>query len=315
MKYGEAQPLVDRYYSGIEQEIRDLFAHIIYGPLGKTINEQIGAELRNASSPLIDAIHAGIIWYDSGEFRGSFNSKTTKALKEAGANWNTASRTFSLPWNDMPMELRTAQAHAEMNYDALRKSVIKSLDNMDIDSINHISDVSGKYFDAVTMINEDWEKKVKSISIPPNLTDQQKNIIAAEWGQNLDKYIKKWTADNILSLREAVYNNTFGGRTTKSLIEHIQENYEISKRKAKFLARQETSLLLSKFHETRYADIGVTEYKWSGTMDARERPDHKALQGQIFRFDSPPVVDLRTGRRANPGEDYGCRCKAIPVIR
>lgn len=40
----------------------------------------------------------------------------------------------------------------------------------------------------------------------------------------------------------------------------------------------------------------------------------KALNHKRFRWDNPPVVDEKTGRRCHPGKDYQCRCCALPVF-
>lgn len=45
----------------------------------------------------------------------------------------------------------------------------------------------------------------------------------------------------------------------------------------------------------------------------RTRSDHLRLNGQKFRWDDPPVVNLRTGERGHPGHDPRCRCYAEPV--
>jgi len=81
------------------------------------------------------------------------------------------------------------------------------------------------------------------------------------------------------------------------------------------IARQETSLFVSKYREERYTGAGITEYIWSTSKDQRVRPDHAALDHQVFSWDSPPVTDRATGKRNNPGADFGCRCLALPVIR
>lgn len=59
---------------------------------------------------------------------------------------------------------------------------------------------------------------------------------------------------------------------------------------------------------------GVTEYIWRTRRDWRVRPDHQDLDDTIQDWAHPPVVDMRTGRRAHPGEDFLCRCVAIPVL-
>ena len=68
-------------------------------------------------------------------------------------------------------------------------------------------------------------------------------------------------------------------------------------------------------------DAGCTKYRWSSSKDSRVRDCHRALDGKIFRWDDPPEMwyetkadRVYTGRHCHPGEDYCCRCVAIPVF-
>ena len=88
----------------------------------------------------------------------------------------------------------------------------------------------------------------------------------------------------------------------------------VSKDKARFLARNETSLLTAKYRQIRYEEIGIDKYEWSAVMDKRTRHLHKELNGKIFDFRNPPIIDAHTGQRGNPGETYNCRCLSIPII-
>lgn len=49
----------------------------------------------------------------------------------------------------------------------------------------------------------------------------------------------------------------------------------------------------------------TTYYVWSTQGDDKVRPWHAANEGRIFAWDNPPAT-------GNPGEEPGCRCKAIP---
>lgn len=288
---------------------------MLYIPLLKAIGRTEFKELKNSQSdPLTEAIKSGAVWYDDGLFHGIFNAAISRRLRDIGATYNPKSKTWSLSRFDLPPEISTAVASAQSNYNTMRANIIRTLDSVDIQSINNLSNIPDKYMQTIDWMEGDFMKAVRTITIPPNLTPAQRGILAAEWGQNLDLYVKGWLSDNILELREMVQTEAFQGNRAESMVKAIEHNYGVSRRKAKFLARQETSLLMSKFRETRYKDIGSTRYRWSGAMDERERPDHKALQGKIFSWDSPPVVDKKTGRRANPGEDFGCRCVAVALI-
>ncbi|MGH9864813.1 MAG: minor capsid protein [Candidatus Acidiferrales bacterium] len=299
--------LKDAYFKSIEREIKRLFDALIFDPIIKATGIPAKKEIKNAAAdPLAEAIAAGQVWYEDGLFKGSFNSKISRRLREIGATYNPRSRTWSLPPLLMPPEISVAFARAESGYQALRQHIITALAGVDIQSINVLSNLPDKYIQTINWMEGDFQKTVRAITIPPNLTDDQRGIIAAEWGQNLDLYIKDWIAQDILDLRKMVMEETFKGNRAESMVKAIQHNYGVSRRKAEFLARQETSLLMSKFRETRYRDIGSTTYRWSTSHDERVRHDHALLNTKVFSWDSPPVVDLKTGRRANPGEDFGC---------
>ena len=94
----------------------------------------------------------------------------------------------------------------------------------------------------------------------------------------------------------------------------IQKAYSVDRRHAQLLARDQIAKLNSNIAQKQQRDAGVEEYIWSTSGDSRVREDHARLNNKRFRWDDPPVVDRKTGRRAHPGEDYQCRCVAIAVF-
>lgn len=313
MKYLPPLTLKQKYYRGIEDAINAALRAVIYGPLLKSFKDD-ESELFNSDNALLDAIRSGSIWWDDGKFSGQFNAQTTKALRALGATYNAASKTWALPRDRLTGDLLMAQAHADMRYDAIRRSFLTTLDDMRIDSLDNYLHFAPKYEEAIAWMDEDFQKTVRAITIEPKLTPKSQQIIARDWAQNLDLYVKDWAAENILKLRQQVQANTFDGRRPEQLFDMLRANYGVSQRKAEFLARQETSLLLSKFRENRYAEIGITSYRWSTSHDERVRHDHRELNNKVFNFSQPPVTDHRTGARNNPGEDFNCRCAAIPIV-
>ena len=303
----------DKYTKLIEDDIDQMVRELIYRPLMKLMDSP-HPEYHNANDALFDAITNGTIWYENGHFYGHFNAATTKRLKDIGALYHTRSKTWSLEMSEVPTDLKMAQANADSRYDALTRGFMKILDDIKIDAVDNLSKVRDSYKKVMGWMDSEFVKTMKGITIPPTMTEEMKSRIAEEWGTNLDLYIKGWMSKNILNLRERVQQHSFEGRRAESLIKIIQSNYGVSQRKAKFLARQETSLLLSKFRETRYAEVGVKRYRWSTAHDERVRSDHSHLNGKIFSFDSPPVTNTKTGARNNPGEDFGCRCIAVALV-
>jgi SPP1 gp7 family putative phage head morphogenesis protein len=303
------------YYTAIEASINKLFLDALYKPLLKAMRRP-AKELTNAiSDQLYTAVANGRVEYDGTMFSGQFNAAISKRLRALGATWRKTG--WYLAKGLVPPEIMAAAALADSRYKAIVDSIFKVLDTAgdDLDRTFADSSLEGDYFKTVSEMNAAFVKSVQGVAIAPELTIAARRMIAQQWGQNLNIYVKDWAGTNILKLRQQVQANAFAGNRAGALVKTIQDNYSVSRNKAKFLARQETSLLMSKLRETRYNDVGSTTYIWRGAMDERERPDHKALEGKVCSWASPPVVDRATGRRAHPGEDFGCRCYPEPVIQ
>ena len=126
--------------------------------------------------------------------------------------------------------------------------------------------------------------------------------------------IKTIPQETLSGMREIVYEGYRNGRTTTAILKEIQRTYSTNKKHARLIARDQMAKLNADLTKRQQTDAGVEEYKWSDSRDARVRPRHKHLNGKTFRWDDPPVVDTKTGRRCHPGQDYQCRCVAIPVF-
>jgi SPP1 gp7 family putative phage head morphogenesis protein len=195
---------------------------------------------------------------------------------------------------------------------------------------NIVHDINVRSVDAkktVDSMEAGFKTVAKALEVQPELDARSREKLASEYSDNLKLYIQKFADQEIFSLREAVEENAREGYRFDKLIPKIKQRYGVSVRKAKFLARNETSIFMSKYHEQRYGEAGITDYIWSTSHDARVRPalfltpneraesgNHRVLDGRTFSFSNPPVVDPPTGRKANPGQDYNCRCVAIPVL-
>jgi SPP1 gp7 family putative phage head morphogenesis protein len=303
----------EKYYAGIEKEVQRLLNDIIYIPLIRALRRSVASELHNAITGLLGAARRGSVWYADGYFSGQFNAKLSAELRDLGAKF-TPSKGWKLPFEKVPPDFLTAMAEAQADAEDARQAILITLDGIDPESVAALSDTRERYEHTVNVMEGDFQIAAEAIAIVPKLTEKARQIIAKQWGANLDLYIQNWAAESILSLRQEVQSHVLSGGRARGLEKLIEESYGASRHKAKFLARQETSLLMSKFQEQRYADIGVRRYRWSDSGDVRVRHDHHLLNGKIFSFSSPPVTNRETGARNNPGEDFGCRCKAVAVF-
>jgi len=312
MKTLPAQIFKPEYFEGVEKEINAFLETLLFKPLFAIFKEQ-GMEIKNQVDPLAAAIERGIVSFEGGVFKGEFNAALMREVKKIGAVYSRKEKGWVLS-SAPPQSVSFAVANSAAKLKTISQKMIAVLDGVNVvesikkAAIRHSLGLSLDRMDA------DWQKTVQSIGIVPRLTPAQAQVIKDEWGANLELYIKDWTESNILKLRSQVMPHAFKGGRSSNMVKAIQKTYGVSKTKATFLARQETSLLMSKLKEQRYQENGITQYRWSSSHDERTRPDHKALDGKIINWSDPPIVDKSTGRKAHAGEDFGCRCVAIPVL-
>lgn len=167
-------------------------------------------------------------------------------------------------------------------------------------------------------VNEQWFAAVQKTLGVDVLKDYYNGdfyaLILQEWlSDNLD-LIKTIPQDVIHGMEDKIMDRYLAGGTAREIAKDIRDTCHVSKGRARFIARDQIGKLQSKMTQYQQEDAGVAEYIWSANRDSKTRPQHRFLDGKKFRWDSPPISDPKRGRRCHPGEDYGCRCVALPVF-
>lgn len=179
---------------------------------------------------------------------------------------------------------------------------------------------------------KEWKKTIARTLGIDILEDYYSGDIYREmlekWVSNNVKLITSVKDASLEKMKEIVYTNFMEGKSTTSIIKRIQHQYGMDKRHARMIARDQTAKLNAALTKHQQTDAGISCYEWSTSLDRRVRAgdrmgkgmidpmgdNHKRLEGKIFRWDDPPLVDRKRGRRCHPGEDYQCRCCALPVF-
>ena len=128
--------------------------------------------------------------------------------------------------------------------------------------------------------------------------------------------IKSIPQDTLSEMQSIVSQGFRTGATLTSIEKNIQTTYHNKRSSAKLIARDQIAKLNGQLAKQQQTDAGVEEYIWSDSDDSRVRESHHRLNGKKFRWDDPPVVTPpgKPVRRCHPGEDYQCRCVALPVF-
>lgn len=164
----------------------------------------------------------------------------------------------------------------------------------------------------------EWKRAVKDTLGIELLDDYYTGELYREmmekWVNDNVGLIKTIPQDSLGKMKEIVLEGYKNGETTTSIVKKIQKRYSVDRRHAQLLVRDQIAKLNSNIAQKQQRDAGVEEYIWSTSGDSRVRPGHARLNNKRFRWDDPPVVDEKNGRRCHPGEDYECRCVALAVF-
>lgn len=301
----------------LEAQIDIILYDILFAPLIESIKENKRIFFNEQdNSAIIKKIKSGQIRYGNNIFTGQFNATTAKEFKKLGIKYSKRIKGYKKEMNNLPVNIQVAIAQREDSYKQMARQLVATVDeiNLNIDEATkniNFDDTLEKIF---SDINKQFRKTVTDkIGLSINFTADQIKILSQEYTNNLKLYITEFTQKETLILRQKAEDIVLSGTRAKDFTKIIEERFAVSTKKAKFLAKQEISLLTSKYKQVKYESVGVSKYKWS-ISNVRTRPDHRALNGKIFSFDDPPISNTSTGAKNNPGEDFGCNCQAIPII-
>jgi SPP1 gp7 family putative phage head morphogenesis protein len=323
-------PVVHRelHTAYLERAILEYFKEVMFDPVRDMIHDA-GVRVNEATEQdnrvLWDALMAGTIWYADGLFSGTFNAAISRSLRALGAQ--RRGLNFALAQEDVPIALRGAIAASMRHGQDLHEQIEKLLVEME----SHLAEeppTGIDYEKVVDVITEDAQEQfsesvasVEELPAPGPVPEDLKNELREELTQETELAIKNFTLETTKKLRAKVAENLSGGARPDRLAKVVETEFGVAQRKARTIADAETSIVVSRFRQRRFQDLGSKSYVWQTSGDEKVRPthgesnNHRVLNGREFPWAEPPIVDTATGRRRHPGEDWGpCRCIARAVL-
>jgi len=297
------------YFVPVESQLLRFLYEQFFAPIIQVVD--IPMPKLNANSVLLAAIRSGRVQYADGVFRGSFNARISGEL----SSFAEFDRRSGIWRGDAPAAIKGAAIVAESKRAELMGRLEYAIDQTSANIQDAISGLTLGDELPIPMMSADIKADLAgySIGVMPEITPQLEKKLRRDYTESQQLNIKNWAPEQTERLREMVQRiQTTGDNSSIRVL--IQSEWGTTASKARFLARQETSLFFSKLSLNRADSAGVRKYKWSTSHDERVRQSHKHLQGVIVPLDSPPVVDPKTGRRAHAGEDFNCRCAKIWVL-
>lgn len=176
--------------------------------------------------------------------------------------------------------------------------------------------------------NKEWQKILRR-TVGVGLLTEEPGLKT-----QLDLFVKT-NANLITSLQADAIKNIQGkiergfatGRRHTDIAKEIREEFQVSKSRARLIARDQVSKLNGRLTQMRQEQAGISKYIWQTSEDIRVRVTHNPMDGKVGRWDDASVYATisepdkflaRSGINAvelHPGEDFQCRCFAEPFIR
>lgn len=160
----------------------------------------------------------------------------------------------------------------------------------------------------------EWAKQLRAAFGVDLLGEPDLGLFIAGFRRANLELITSLAADKVARVRAALQDHGVGAGRVETLAARIARETGATASRAALIARDQVLTLNARITQARHQAAGVHEYTWSTSRDERVRPAHRALDGERIAYAHPPVVDDRTGRRAHAGQDFQCRCVAVPIL-
>lgn len=136
---------------------------------------------------------------------------------------------------------------------------------------------------------------------------------------NNAELIKSIPQDIAVKVNEKILKETMDGTRSTDIVDYIKSMVpDISEKRAKLIARTETSKTSSVITRAKAKECGINFYIWETSSDQRVRDSHKHMQGVVCSFDIPILPEKYIGKKSTlapgiAGEFPNDRCYPAPI--
>jgi uncharacterized protein with gpF-like domain len=153
-------------------------------------------------------------------------------------------------------------------------------------------------------------------SVRFQMTPAMRDIRAATVAENV-ALIKSIPQQYHTEVQGLVMRSVTAGRDIGYLSEELAKRFDITRKRAQLIARDQNNKMTGAFQRARQIEIGIKEAVWLHSHGGKEpRPTHLANDRKRFNvatgwFDPDPKVR----RFITPGELINCRCSSRAIVK
>ena len=186
----------------------------------------------------------------------------------------------------------------------------------------------GKRFDAFGQVAARWLARRVSRAVDSTLkqalravgftvsfklTRAQRDVFASIIMENV-ALIKSIPQEYLRGVEVLVQNSVQAGRDISTLKDELAHRYEITERRAAFIARDQNNKATQALARVRDRELGITEGIWVHVPGKKSsRYSHIKMNGKKFKI-SEGLFDSAEGRKVHCGELPGCQCTYRAIV-
>ena len=198
-------------------------------------------------------------------------------------------------------EMRRLGTQWEARFDELARQMAK-----------RFTDAAGRHSDAALMD----ALKGAGFSVKWKMTPAMQEAMAATIEQQVG-LIRTIPQEFLSDVQGLVMRSVQTGRDIGTLTTDLHQRYDITRRRAAFIARDQNSKATATLTRVRQSEAGITKARWLHSAAGKKpRPEHVAFsKGRL----GGPIYDVAKGaylenRWTWPGYEINCRCVSVPVV-
>lgn len=154
------------------------------------------------------------------------------------------------------------------------------------------------------------------LSVAPFIRDEGLTAAAARFTTENIALIKSVPQRYLQEIESMVIGNVQEGTRATTIAQQIEERYGVAESNALRIANDQVGKFYGELNRSRQTELGIRGYVWTGAKDTRERPNHKALEGQAFTWsEAPEGGGTDDDEAGHPGSGINCRCQALPDVQ
>jgi len=151
----------------------------------------------------------------------------------------------------------------------------------------------------------------KGFSVQFNMTREMNDAYQAVISENVG-LIRSISEQHLQQVQGLVMRSVTQGRDLESLTKQLEQRYQITRKRAAFIARDQNNKATAVVTRVRQQGLGITQARWMHSRGGKHpRKSHQEADGKAYDVSKGMFID---GAWIRPGELPNCRCVSQSII-